>query len=362
MKILFLTGNSQYNAFEYFLSDMRADLELMSVSTDVCQYQDGEDYTHINLNQYDKIISFNGIGLNITAADGDIKQFKSSSVLVWLLDHPLHLLPRIISFPVTVLCMDQEHVPFCRLCGLAAFYFPHSISQKNATEYLEVENLENGFDKKENDIVMPVSYFDAEEQKRKLAPIWSKLEPAINNSENITDFLQQIGVLPTPGRGSVTQLNQDIFNISTLMNMYLRAKSRTSLMQHCADYGLKLNVIGRNVIKYKEDFPDFSYFDELPMTALNEKVTLAKYVVHNTPGFRAGLHDRPLNAMLRGTLVITDSSFMMSEFPNSCIGVEQVIELSKREYISRIRTARQILLEKHTWYGRFKRLFDELSD
>lgn len=361
MKVLFLTGNSQYSAFDCFLSDMMSDLEEMNCSSDVCRYVDGESYPDIKLNQYDKIISFNGIGLNISAADGSIKQFDKSKTLVWLLDHPIHLLPRIIGFPVTILCMDKEHVPFCQLCGLQAYYFPHSVSLISAAKYIEETRLIDEYEDKTKEIIMPISYFDAAEQKQKLEPVWHRLKPAIDSSENITDFLQHIGVLPIEGRGSVTQLNQDIFNICTVMNMYLRAIGRTSLMKLCAESGLIINVIGRDVHRYKESFPNFAYSNEMTMNELNQKVSKASYVVHNTPGFRQGLHDRPLNAMLRGTLVITDSNFMISEFPSACIAVKDITDISKHEYINRITQARDALLEKHTWYFRYSKLFRELN-
>lgn len=353
MRLLVLTGTSQYNAFDVFVDDITKDIANLGWEFDVCVCVDGTDYQAITLSNYDAIFSLNGIGLNITAGDGTLKEFCASKpVFVWLLDHPLHLLRRFMDYKVTLLCMDKEHVEFCQFCGFESHYFPHSISLVKSNSVLDNQAIENN-----GDILFPATYFDTEHERDKLAPAWSQIEKFVAHSYNITDFLRYIGILPIPGRGSVTELNQNMFAICLRVNLYLRAKGRKNLLERCHKAGLPLKVIGIGVHNYKADFPEFQYLEPVGMDELNRNVKKAAFVVHNTPGFRQGLHDRALNAMLLGTAVITDSDFITSQFPSACVTPEQATSYDLDCYEQNIRDAQNLLLGQYSWQSRFTKLF-----
>lgn len=363
MKVLFLEGSNQYGVVDFFLSGIKTDLASMGFECESLSFAKEHQQSALeaiaNGIEHDIVFSFNGIGLDVKNDQG--KGFFESSgkpVFIFLVDHPLHLITRFLGTPATVLCVDEEHVSFCQLCGMKARFFPHAISESQIPPDASV--LED----KVLDYLFPVSYFDLSHWQAKLKPVWHQVEPLLNQVNNITRFLQLIGVLPLGERPATVALDQNILSISRFVDFYFRARSRENALALAENLGVSLTVVGNNSAKYQDKFASHVYRDAVSFDDLQQLIKASKYVLHNSPGFERGLHERLVLPMALSTMpTVTDEPFGKHLFgqPAEIPKLADSVAISNTEYVSGIQQNLALVKEGHTWRSRLETLFRQES-
>ena len=361
MRALFFVGNNQYHVGSAFMDGIRADLKSLGVDSDTLHFQN-EDHIQTlldgktNIDEYDFIVSYNGIGFHLAKAwPAYHAQLCRANVFVLLVDHPIYNLTRFKDLNTTVLCVDKEHVAFCQLMGINAIYFPHAVAKHDINEHRYIDYAD-----KEDEIIFPVSYGDEFFYREKLAPIWSDIGGIVDQLTNITHFMQCLGALPLPGEPEQVKLNDDRVTASQLVDQYLRVTRRNEILQQYAQKGIRLTVIGRDAHKYK-DVCDFHHYEAaMDYAELQERIRHARYVLHQSPGFVQGLHERVVMPLSLGTLVICDEPFIRRTLPNTISSAElpmmdDVIYEYKRDIcITQIHN-------DHTWQVQWEALLKSLA-
>lgn len=363
MKALFISGSNQYGVVTHFLNGMQSDLSLLGIEVDELNVGSEELKqqtlkTLAPIAQYDFIVSFNGVGLDVKY-DGTLIQdlAKSKPVFLFLVDHPIHLLTRFIGLNVKVLCVDQEHVGFCQLCNIDAIYFPHAVSVKDSLEHKNIS-----VQHKNNEILFPVSFFDLQSAKLRLKPVWDQVSEILKTSTSITRFMQQLGVLPLGNRAASVQLDENIRRISIFADLYIRARSRIEFLQHSAENNLQLTVIGRSSVNYKIDFPQHTFEDAIPFADMLIRMSKARYVAHNSPGFERGLHERVVVPLSMGTLVVSEVPFVQDSFIKGSIQKSSTVNLQTNEEYQQVSKDSQVkVLTDHTWKVRWEKILNNIS-
>ncbi|GGO73830.1 hypothetical protein [Bowmanella pacifica] len=360
MQVLFITGQNQYGVVSHFLDGMREDLESVGVRTDSLSVE-SEQHIHrdlpqlLPLQEYDQLISFNGMGLHLEQAELSVPQYlKQRPVWVFCVDHPMHILKRIIGLNVILLCVDEEHVSFAQLCGFNARLFPHAIGKQQLanTSMMPLED-------KSNEVVFPVSYMDSGSHRQALTPYWSQIGHWVEQSRSVTRFMQFIGVLPIGNRPASLTLNEQILRLCVTVDSYLRAKQREACLHFFAQQNVNLTVIGRNSHCYQSIAPTHQYLNAMDFTDLQQKIAAARYVVHNSPGFERGLHERVIYPLALGTLVLTfETPYVNQTFPQVCLDAKQSSgQISDKEYQQRRKQAHQQIEQQHCWHHQLRKLF-----
>lgn len=359
MKVLFLEGTNQYGVIDFFIDGMKADLTDMGIEVgrlDFSPEQQSQSLEQLRQGvSFDVVISFNGIGLDINTENGK-GYFESSGkpLFIFLVDHPIHLITRFLNTPATVLCVDQEHVGFCQLVGIKAFFFPHAIgSRQIRKDVTVVERIHDQW-------LFPVSFFDESHWRQKLQPVWHQVEPIVNQAGNITRFLQLLGVLPLGQQPATVTLDANVLTISRFVDFYIRARSRRRALADCQSQGITLTVVGNGVQKYAQEFPRHNYENSRPFDALLQEMAASKYVLHNSPGFERGLHERLIIPMATMTLpVLTDEPFAADLLAGDSFvpRIDEAKSLSDREYQDALQRNQQAIIDNHTWKRRFSDLF-----
>lgn len=288
MNALFITSENQYSVVSHFIQGMCEDLLALGIQSHTVNVSNLEtaDQQLLPLSHYQLLVSFNGVGLTLSVDGENIDSYmQQRPVFIFTVDHPIHLMDKFLGRNVIVLCVDQEHVAFCQLCGLQAVYFPHATSLQKLQQ-LDLVAPED----KTDEILFPVSYFDESHWRQKLEPVWHQVGHIIEQANTITRFMQFISVLPLGDKPAQTQLDANIRQVCMFTDYYLRAKRRKECLLAFAEAGVKLTVIGNDVENYKSctDFHDYQPAMEFEQLAL--RISEAKYVAHNTPGFELGLH------------------------------------------------------------------------
>ena len=131
MNALFITSENQYSVVSHFIQGMCEDLLALGIQSHTVNVSNLEtaDQQLLPLSHYQLLVSFNGVGLTLSVDGESIDSYmQQRPVFIFTVDHPIHLMDRFLGRNVIVLCVDQEHVAFCQLCGLQAVYFPHATS------------------------------------------------------------------------------------------------------------------------------------------------------------------------------------------------------------------------------------------
>jgi hypothetical protein len=352
LKALFITGSNQYGVVAHFLREMRKDLSLLSFESDLLDVSNDETFKNTaasiaKLSDYNFIVSFNGVGLDVNIDGQQVSNFTSSSttLYIFLVDHPIHLIHRFIGLPVTVLCVDQEHMGFCQLCGIKSIWFPHAVGKHEIRTLTKSEH-----EAKTDEILFPVSHFNLEEARKRLKPIWHQVGQILEQCPDVTRFMQAFGVLPSGNIAATVQLDENVRRIIVYADFYMRAKRREAFLETCQQHNRKLTVIGNGSHKYLEKFSLHDYQSAIPFAQLLERMSKAKYVAHNSPGFQMGLHERVVLPLARGSAILTDANYVKKQFPSVSFAPVQKELSPSLEAIN----AAQIQLTEHTWYAQWK--------
>ena len=362
MKALFITGSNQYGVVSHFMQGMQFDLESMNVQIDELDVgsQQSLEKTLIGLeplSKYDFIVSFNAVGLDTVVEGESIANYANKRpTFIFLVDHPLHLLQRFIGLNVKVLCVDQEHVAFCQLCQIKAVYFPHAISQ----QFIDNQDKPS-YEQKQDEVIFPVSFFDMKNAQTKLNPAWHQISTILDLSPNITRFMQLLGVLPLGNRPATVQLDENVQRICIFADLYIRGRLRNQFLRECGEKNIQLSVVGRGSQHYQEAFPFHRYSDAIPFEQLLQRMSAARYVAHNSPGFENGLHERVIYPLALGSLVVCDLPFVKTQFMAAIRTTHNAATHVEPDTYQKLSLQAQLSIQQqHTWRVRWEPLLKQL--
>lgn len=360
---LILIGSNQYGVASEFINGIREDLHSLNISTELLDLNSqGSIESHINndktINDFDFFLSFNAVGLDLSIKGEKLsKAIDGKPCFVFLVDHPLHLITRFIGLKVILLCVDQEHVGFARLCGMQAYFFPHAVPAAMVAKPTDILSMES-----KEGILFPASYFNTAHWRQKLQPVWHQIGHLLENSNSVTRFLQYLEVLPSGEKPASVQLDNNIQLLATCADFYIRGRQRENVLSICEKFGLQITVVGNNSNEYRTRFPSHKYLDAVPFKDLRELIKKARFVLHNSPGFELGLHERIVYSMALGTPVICD--FLAR--PDRIFGadyrlltINDVSNIDSSHYHDIQKNNLSIISQRHTWQRQLKTLMNE---
>lgn len=362
MRSLILLTQNQYSVVSHFFSGIKLALENMGYAVDIlyCDNPDTIAKGFVKLapiEAYDHIFSFNGNGLGkITDSFNTLAFAKLKPVYVYCVDNPIHVIPRFYGHPVTVLCVAEEHVALMRQFGHKASYFPHAVmDSKKCYPAPEIDN-------KNENILFPISFMSSESAKSALTPVWEQLGEGIDASNSVTDFLRVIGVVPTETSPARTKFDENIRRITVLVDRFLRARERERCLLYCASRKIKLNVVGRDSLKFRALTDYHDYNEAINFSDLLKEMSLSRWVLHQSPGFEEGLHERIVYPLVCGTPVIVwKYPHVLSAMRNKgVIDFADYDALNKEDsYIQLLTKGKQEVLDHHTWSQRLSALLTD---
>lgn len=352
MKALLISGSNQYGVVSDMLSGMSRDLERLGVR--VSQYSTDDEpstQSQLDFNNYDFIVSFNGVGCDMILRDKPNSRVK---VFVFLVDHPLHLLNRIVGLDFVLLCVCRSHVTFAELCGFKAVFFPHAVSSDEILGFTDSQN-------KSREFLLPISHFNEGAWKTKLGKHWNNISALVEASSNVNDFAFFIGVLPEGNRPAKTELSQGILELLKIVDFYKRGASRRELLQTIDKWEVPVHLVGRGTDKYSADFTNLVDLGEKKFIDLKSQIESTKYVIHPVPGFSNALHDRVVYAAAKNTLIISDKpdSLLLVEPKLRVLGTNTKPNLTDAQYERLVEQNRNLITENHTWKCRFENLLSQ---
>ncbi len=359
LKALLIIGSNQYGVVSHFFNGIVKDLVNLGVNTDLLDVTSPETIEKTapaidKFTNYDFIVTFNGVVLDLELEDIKLKDYaKNHPLFILLVDHPIYLMTRFVGIPATVLCIDQEHVSFCQLCGFRAHYVPHAVCAEELDSNAILSKKE-----KSGEILFPISYCDQNSALQKLQPVWNQIATITEQSTSVTRFLQFLGVLPLGNRPASVALDENIRRIAVLVDRYLRTTQRNSMLSRCQEMGVKLTVVGKGSEQYAEHFPLHQYETPLDYEQLHTRISNANFVLHNSPGFELGLHERVVVPLSVGTPVISDSDYIQRQFVKGVISLNNIETLTDIDYEEHQKKGFNMVAEKHTWKNRWKEILE----
>lgn len=344
----------------HFFNGIQRALETMGYLVDVLYCDSAETISEgykelAPIEAYEHLFSFNGNGLGKISSSFNTLDFaKNKPAFVFCVDNPIHVLPRFFGHPVNILCVSKEHVSLMQQLGHSAYFFPHAV--------MDCEKIypKTRYDRKYQEILFPISFMSSELLKNSLRPVWDQLGEAIEASTNVTDFLRVIGVVSTAFSPARTRFNENIRRIAVLVDQYLRARDRELCLLEFASRRTKLKVIGRDSQKFSKVTDYHQYYEAIDFTKLCKEISLSKWVLHQSPGFEEGIHERVIYPLVCGTPVMT----FKSPYVNQAMRKKGVVDVTLTQHFEDEARYSQIIAEgklevqsHHTWTQRLSSLF-----
>jgi hypothetical protein len=352
-KAILFTGSFQYGVVADFIQGIAQSLHHqgyqvqqinLSEKSSLQQQLTAETFRGTEL-----VFSVNALGADLLPYFAELRQVPFYSLL---LDHPLHSLLRFFGTPLRLLCVDQAHVAFARAVGMQAEFCPHAISAAQVSLTASPDTAKQG-------ILFPASFFSADKAKtiidQHFPQAWNWLRnPAVRT---ISDFLYQLGFMQA-GKKPLLELNKNTITILCHCDFYLRAIGRDRLLQQFADAGLALQVIG-NGWEQAQQLPQHQYLPAVAFPALLQMMQKVRYVLHHSPGFEAGLHERLLYPIGAGTQVLSEPTPYLEQvftrggavrFFNHAAELSPALAtVSAADYQSQLVHSQQLLKQQHSW-------------
>ncbi|MBJ92391.1 MAG: hypothetical protein CL577_07290 [Alteromonadaceae bacterium] len=357
--VLLFSGSFQYGVVNDFLLGIKRAFEksgyavyevnLKGISTNeqLLQQLSSIDFSSLKL-----VVSINALAVELI---DKLPQFSSIPFYTYLVDHPLHLLSRFVGTKARILCVDKEHTNFLSQLGIQAQFWPHAVCDT------ELSKGSISFNEKQG-ILFPASFTDEDAhyaEINKVAPnIASRLlDPDVRS---VSDVLRMLGFMQ-PGISPSVQLNDEIVTFLRRCDLYLRGRDRNKLIYDCHLAGIPLTIIGNNWDKTHQ-YDSHSYMPAVPFNELKNLITNSKFILHHSPGFEQGQHERVVYSLARGTCVLSSKTPYLLESYGSGNGIvfyDSLTELkhllasvTELDYTQWMSNACTILEPKETWCPR----------
>ncbi|PXF32367.1 hypothetical protein WH50_04550 [Pokkaliibacter plantistimulans] len=306
MKGIYISGTHQYGAADAFMTALMDELGLLGVVLEVIPFDDlATSYSRYQDEKIDFVLSVNGIGVKVpVSARGSLASSLNCLHISYYLDHPLHHLARFFQAPNHLaLCVDLDHCDFVTMVGGRARFFPHGGSA--TVDPGNIDQLKSIIADKTIDVLYPVSYFDYAKQLQPIRTAAAFMADAIERGEVTTlrDCLVRLKVMAPKGQPA-TPLTSQLLAALRQMDLCIRARNREREIKAFTAAGIRLTLVGRHVDHYAH-LGDHDYLGEVSFTEALALMKKSHWVLHNSPGFEHGLHERITYPLMNGTRVIT---------------------------------------------------------
>lgn len=315
-RILFIKGQSQYNALRIAIDDRMLFYEKLGFEVDLIDLC-SEDYDDLDEKLNKKavfIYSANGIGVDIKCLDGrNIYDAIDTPCIVALGDHPVHHFKRIVTSPKKTLftCIDYENLVFFE----KNFPSKHIITNYEVA-YKSTNYKEKSFKDRKIDIIFAGTIKEPDEIKKS----WKDYDPIVKTLiESLGDRIissKEILYIDKEMEEFVNTYALDELTVALLhseIEFYIRNYKRYHMVKKLGESGLsvlcignvdifsKLNVSGKLIIQESIDYQ-----------ALLELYNDCKVLINMTGHLYNGVTERIVSAMINGTAVITEKDLFTS--------------------------------------------------
>lgn len=386
--ILLICGSSQYNVLPYFAYGLKEGFQKLGYNTYMLDFnKDKKDWVKGKAYSYyqntiglDYVLTINGVFNtvffdSVISVERHVFDNPNTKVLSLFVDHPLISRGRLDAIRnfATVIYPEKTWVKFAKR------YWPEI---RNVL-FLPLGGIEQETDcrflQKENKMVFFGTYED----------LYS-LEENINNCEHKELIWKAISLLKEKPDYTVEEAFMQIEeecglrysvqnimiegNIWTYVNDYIRQYFRQKTLNSIIISGISIDIYGRGY-QPLASYPNVKIHEPVPMNQMLEICRGVRFVLNVQPWLKDGTQERVFNAMLGGSICITDETkYLREQFHDGeNILFYKLSELEKLPskilyYMQNDQEAAQIAhngyelaKENHTWAKRAEEL-SELLD
>ncbi|MDE6531537.1 MAG: glycosyltransferase [Lachnospiraceae bacterium] len=305
--IIFIKG--PIATLNYFLDHMNQKLE-DSVVLDICdkEYKKTLSSLDSNINESTIVITFNNVGINISANNQfywDLKQVKLYNILV----DPPQWFTQVFDLQIrsmTTVVVDRQHCDFIHKYypQQECFYLPHGGVRLTKEDIPYHERR------------MDVAYFANNKESVALRTDIERM---------IYDLLIKYPKMTLDGIYDLFLKDQNIkFDLKQerellellYENTFYAVKDyfQKKIIMEIANAGIDLHIYGKNWEGFAGRFPNnVKLHGEVTPKECIESMKECKIVLNMQPWFKNGAHERVFNAMLNGAVCLTDESVYLRE-------------------------------------------------
>ena len=284
-----------------------------------------------------------------------------------IVDHPMHLDAR-LDVPYknyNVICVDQDH------CHYIEKFYPH-IQKVIYMPFAGTKSSKSiPFVSRTNELLFPATY---------VPPLLYR-ERLIHQDPCLLSFAMDIYELLKAREELTFEAAAWLVNepymlhcagrLESLSNMdrYLRALFREELVQMLIESGIKVTVMGENWGCFESNNRNLIRLGARTYQAMLDEVADSKMVLNIQPLFTQGPHDRILNAMVNGSISVTDPcGYILEEFNTSQDlilytrkNIRQLPYLLEKATQDIAVSGRKRATEEHCWSKRVDLLISEIE-
>lgn len=375
--LIFKMQGIAYNSTRVFVDILSKSFKRLNVEVEIfdIKKQSINDLEKLKANCYDAIIDFNSklSDLVVDDEDGKEKYFLdtiNAPFYNYIVDHPVYhhkyLNHKLKNY--NVICVDESHAEYIRhfyshiknviTAPLGAISANDIISFYNKVE-LDEYNITQVDTQRENSILFMGTYLNPNSYYEVINNLPKDMSEGIKNvidimkSDNNITFEKAIKQYIHTNNNDYKLIYENdikkasVYNTMFFMaDIYIRAYIRENVLDEFAKSGVNLVVYGEkynesHIAKYKnvKIMPQVSYIESIL------KMTNYKYMLNIMPNFKAGIHDRVVNAMINKAVCISDGSTLMDKYfeknkdyiyynPVDTNSIKQVAELVKNGSIA----------------------------
>jgi glycosyltransferase involved in cell wall biosynthesis len=314
MNIVIYKGQFQYDVVNYFVDELGQGLMEIGNKVnilDLSKMSPAEVAFYFLHNQIDLVLSFNGI--NFT--EQNVFEKLNIPLGIILVDHPFYHLSRIEAYKgdTTFFCMyDIGYLDCFEECidkNIPISWLPHGGTEKS------LHKIAN----KEHQIILPGSIEDYTKLELELFELdngsikrvaYNLYERGIQNYNvplylHFKEELKELGIKAEDLRNQKNYLT--VFSyIYILVDKILRARKRYEIIKALLDEGITVQHYGRLQKDELVNNKNFITNGPIDYIDLLLEIKRSKILLHDTPYFKNGSHERVLTSMLNGTLVLSN--------------------------------------------------------
>lgn len=297
------TRKLSYDSATFFLEQIQNALEELGVQVDHCVVQeDGSDLERLEQYEnrsYDAILDMNSYLPRIVEDDGTpFLQRLQGPFYQYLVDHPIHVDP-ILGQATSlqhVICLDPLHATYCQehypsLASAQAIPLAGTVAGQPALPFAERKQA----------VLFPGTYMPLSYYEQKLQAVDPRLPKVAE--EMAESYMQGETVSPCNGLPEPLQT----IDAMRYTDRYIREYSRQKILHAVAGTGVTLYVCGAHweqadfLTASVKRLPAMRYADLLQL------MQQYQVLLNVQPLFVHAFHDRVLNGMANGMVVLSDT-------------------------------------------------------
>jgi len=327
MNIVVFRAKFQYGVVDLFIDEIVKILKTKIDEVIVCDLLEENIMNKLieifSTKLIDCVIAFNGIGAEIKINNNQsIYDAINTNFLAIYVDHPAHLLPRIIE-PIKnylISFVDKEHINYVNDMlpqnHKISFFLPHGGLTNNTESIKELDFYKKN---KEIDILFSGTYMgdirkDWENSNffpnKLIDKVCEKLiyDDYASIHKTFYDIFEEEGIkFSLIGKAQLSKLFVQIIT-------YVRQYKRNMLIERIIQSGLNITICGKNWNNFISKYKNIDYKDELNIKDTLELIRKSKVLVNTTPNFTNGSHERVFTGMLNHTVIFSDKSKYYDDF------------------------------------------------